>query len=542
MGVKPPHHSPGLQKALQQLARPDPGLQKALDQFGRTFEQLIRRPDPGLQKAIEQLGRRDTSLQRTLDQCGRTLEQLIRRPDPGLQKAVERAHIGASTLLADMPQLTPELFGGAWDERLAEAVDRLDRADDTIADSPEPERAVEELATDAATVQAAALPEAHERVNTWVWLFMLGLAERFLVDPTLEAARETVLPLIITLLVVVAPPDPPPPPELSADRALEPVTTALILPGDWAVEGLPAIVQRAGPAAAERMVEFFTAQIRNAHTRAAYTKAVTRFLTWCDERGLELYQISPNAVGIYVDELQGVYRAPTIKQHLAAIRRLFDWLVLGQVVSWNPAATVRGPTHVVKRGKTPVLQPDEVRLLLDSIDTSAVGGLRDRALLGVMVYSFARVSAVVSMNVDDYYQQGKRWWLRLREKGGKEHALPVHHRGEKYLDDYLATAGIAADRGLPLWRSLTRTRELSERRMSRVDVFRMVKRRVTAAELGSAANCHTFRASGITAYLLNGGTLERAQAIAGHESPRTTQLYDRTVDDITVEDIERIRI
>ena len=93
-----------------------------------------------------------------------------------------------------------------------------------------------------------------------------------------------------------------------------------------------------------------------------------------------------------------------------------------------------------------------------------------------------------------------------------------------------------------MWRSLTRTRELGERRMSRVDVFRMVKRRVKAAELGAAANCHTFRASGITAYLLNGGTLERAQAIAGHESPRTTQLYDRTADDITVEDIERIRI
>ena len=101
---------------------------------------------------------------------------------------------------------------------------------------------------------------------------------------------------------------------------------------------------------------------------------------------------------------------------------------------------------------------------------------------------------------------------------------------------------IAGERGSPLWRSLTRTRELGERRMSRVDVFRMVKRRVKAAELGATANCHTFRASGITAYLLNGGTLERAQAIAGHESPRTTQLYDRTADDITVEDIERIRV
>ena len=201
-----------------------------------------------------------------------------------------------------------------------------------------------------------------------------------------------------------------------------------------------------------------------------------------------------------------------------------------------------GPKHVVTKGVPPVLSPAEARRLLEAIDTTTLAGLRDRALLSVMLYSFARVSAVVNMNVDDYYQQGKRWWLRLREKGGKEHALPVHHKGEEYLDAYLEAAGIAAQGDSPLWRSLTRTRELGERRMSRVDVFRMVKRRVRAAALGSAANCHTFRASGITAYLLNGGTLERAQAIAGHESPRTTQLYDRPADDITVEDIERIRI
>ena len=182
-----------------------------------------------------------------------------------------------------------------------------------------------------------------------------------------------------------------------------------------------------------------------------------------------------------------MYRAPTIKQHLAAIRRLFDWLVLGQVISWNPAAAVRGPTHVVKKGKTPVLEPAEVRLLLDSIDMSAVGDLRDRALLGVMIYSFARVSAVVNINVEDYYPQGKRWWWRLREKGGKYHAVPVHHKAKAYLEAYLETAGTAAENGSPLWRSLMRTRELGEHRMSRVDVFRMIKRRVKAAALGGGS-------------------------------------------------------
>ena len=212
-------------------------------------------------------------------------------------------------------------------------------------------------------------------------------------------------------------PTPPPAPAALAPVAASPA--ALVVPGGWQIEGLPDIVLRAGPQAAERTVEFFTAQIRNPHTRAAYGTAVTRFFTWCDARGLELEQISPIAVATYIDEMQGQYRAPTIKQHLAAIRRLFDWLVIGQVVPANPAASVRGPTHVVRTGKTPVLQPAEARLLLDTIDTSTLPGLRDRALLGVMVYSFARVSAIVGMRVEDYYQQGKRWWLRLQEKGGK---------------------------------------------------------------------------------------------------------------------------
>ena len=166
----------------------------------------------------------------------------------------------------------------------------------------------------------------------------------------------------------------------------------------------------------------------------------------------------------YIDEMHGRYRAPTIKQHLDAIRRLFDWLVIGQVVPANPAASVRGPTHIVRTGKTPVLQPTEARLLLDTIDTSTLPGLRDRALLAVMIYSFARVSAVVGMRVEDYYQQGKRWWLRLQEKGGKHHAVPVHHKAEASLDAYLAAAWIAGEKDAPLWRSMPRAGGLSARR------------------------------------------------------------------------------
>ena len=270
-------------------------------------------------------------------------------------------------------------------------------------------------------------------------------------------------------------PTPPPAPGLPPPEVLAPVAAspaALVLPGGWQIEGLPATIRRAGPQAAERTVEFFTAQIRNPHTRAAYAAAVTRFFTWCDARGLALAELSPIAVATYIEEMQQRgYRAPTIKQHLAAIRRLCDWLVIGHVIPTNPATSVRGPTHVVRTGKTPVLQPAEARQLLDTIDTSTVRGLRDRALLAVMVYSFARVSAVVGMRVEDYYQQGKRWWLRLQEKGGKHHAVPVHHKAEAYLDAYLAAAGIAAEKDSPLWRSMPRAGGMGARRISRVDVF-----------------------------------------------------------------------
>ena len=492
--------------------------------------------DSPMMRAVEQL--RDSPTMRAAELAAKQLR------DSPMMRAVEQ--------LAAMPPLTSELFGTAWNEGLEAAVKRLERAEDLIAEAPEPELAVEALATDTDTVREAAPPEAREGINKWAQWFWIYLVQKLVLDPaleqTMEAGRDALPALLIVLSGMVTDPTlptPPPAPALWQQEALAPMSAppkALVLPGGWQIEGLPDIVLRAGPQAVERTIEFFTAQIRNPHTRAAYGAAVTRFFAWCDARGLELAQISPIAVATYIEEMQSEYRAPTIKQHLAAIRRLFDFLVIGRVVPANPAASVRGPTHVVKTGKTPVLQPAEARLLLDSIDTSTLPGLRDRALLGVMIYSFARVSAVVSMRVEDYYQQqGKRRWLRLQKRAGKHHAVPVHHKAEAYLDAYLDAAGIAAEKSTPLWRSMPRAGGLGARRMSRVDVFRMIKRRVKAVGLGEA-NCHTFRATGITAYLLNGGTLERAQRIAAHESPRTTKLYDRTAAEVTVEDIEKIGI
>jgi site-specific recombinase XerD len=305
---------------------------------------------------------------------------------------------------------------------------------------------------------------------------------------------------------------------------------------------IPLLFARAGKQSQRRYIEFFTANIRNPNTRAAYHRAVCRFADWCETHQLTLEQLSPVVVAAYVEQLGTTLDAPSVKQHLAAIRMLFDYLVIGQVVPVNPAAAVRGPKHVVNRGKTPVLAPDQARTLLDSIDMATIAGLRDRAIIGAMVFSFARVSALIGMNVEDYYPDGKRWWIRLHEKGGKFHEVPAHHNAEEYLDDYLAAAGIGEDRRTPLFRSLNRRRELTERRLSRREALAMIKRRVRDAGLPDRICCHTFRATGITAYLLNGGTLEHAQRIAAHESPRTTKLYDRTSDEITLDEIERILI
>lgn len=267
------------------------------------------------------------------------------------------------------------------------------------------------------------------------------------------------------------------------------------------------------------------------------------FFEWCLARGYsELLQIEAMTVAAYIEQLGRSQSKPTVKQHLAAIRMLFDWLVVGQVLPGNPASSVRGPTHVVRRGKTPVLSTDEARKLLDSIDATTLIGLRDRALIAVMVYSFARVSAVVGMLVEDYYPEGKRWWLRLHEKGGKLHQVPAHHVVEGYLDIYLHAAGVRGERRSPLFRTISRAGTLTNRPITRNDVLRMVKRRARAAGVSPDTCCHTFRATGITAYLDNGGTIENAQAIAAHESPRTTKLYDRTNDEITLDEIERIRI
>ncbi|MNP15966.1 Tyrosine recombinase XerC [compost metagenome] len=232
-----------------------------------------------------------------------------------------------------------------------------------------------------------------------------------------------------------------------------------------------------------------------------------------------------------------------MKQRLAAIRHLFDWLVVGQIVPHNPAASVRGPSHTARTGKTPVLDPSEARQLLDSIDISTPVGLRDRALIALMVFSFARIGAALAMKVEDVYTQNRRLWVRLREKGGKQHAMPCHHLLEEYLHAYLVQSEIESNLKGPLFRTIQRgTGQLSIRPLPQANAHAMVRRRALAAGIQTLIGNHSCRATGITAYLKNGGTLENAAAMANHASTRTTQLYDRRSDDVSLDEVERIRV
>ena len=331
---------------------------------------------------------------------------------------------------------------------------------------------------------------------------------------------ETQLPATITQAEIIAPSD---------------AHTSLVV---------PALIADLGDDASWRYVEFFTVNIRNPNTRRAYARACSRFFAWCENRGLALAEIRPFDVASYIEGLQPKHSAPGVKQQLAAIRMLFDWLITGQVLPTNPAAAVRGPKHVVKTGKTPVLEAPEWRTLLDSIPATTLRDLRDRALIATLTYSFARINAALNMKVEDLRPRGAGWTIRLHEKGGKQHAMPCHHALAEALRAYIDAAGIVDDRKGWLFRTARGHKGdvLSGRPMSQPDAWRMIRRRAKVAGIAAEIGCHTFRATGITAYLANGGALEHAQEMAAHESPRTTKLYDRTKERLTQDEVERIRL
>ncbi|MEO2031553.1 MAG: tyrosine-type recombinase/integrase [Planctomycetaceae bacterium] len=320
---------------------------------------------------------------------------------------------------------------------------------------------------------------------------------------------------------------------------------------------VPALIESAGRKTKKRFVEFFAAEIRNRNTRESYMRNVDRFLAWCDLNGIQSFeQIEPVVIAGYIEqkcpEVRSEKLAPidggrpatpfvsdsSAKQHLAAIRRMFDYLITGGLLEVNPAAAVRGPSVVIDKGKTPIMTPDELRMLLDSIDTTKIAGLRDRALIYLMFNTFGRVGAIITMQVEDVFKRGDRYRIRLQEKGGKYLENWLSHKASGYVTEYIAEAGLSKKRGTPLFRTLDRYRNLTNRALQRPEVLAMIKRRAKKVGINPETCSHSLRATGITEYMKNGGTLESAQRRAGHRSPRTTNIYNRAADDDDEDEFE----
>ena len=316
-------------------------------------------------------------------------------------------------------------------------------------------------------------------------------------------------------------------------------TPVVVTNGD---RSLPVLIENAGSSARFAWEEFIYGRIRNPHTRAAYERAIRQFLSYCETLNKELPTVSPRDVGSYLDGQD--YAPATKKLHLSAIRHFFDTLVTRHVIMLNPAHSVRGERLQVVEGKTPEITVPQARTLMQSFDTSHVVGLRDRAIIAIMIYTAARVGAVAALRHGDFYDLGDQHCLRFNEKGGKSREIPVRHDLQQFIGDYLAAGGMDdSDKSRPLFRTTIRkTKKLTQNPMAAGDMARMVKRRMKDAGLPSRLSPHSFRVTTITDLLSQGVPLEDVQNLAGHADPRTTRLYDRRKRKVTRNIVERISV
>ena len=308
---------------------------------------------------------------------------------------------------------------------------------------------------------------------------------------------------------------------------------------------LPGIIVRAGANAVFAAQEFFFGTVRNENTRRAYLHAVKLFLAWIEKHGGgELAQIAPWQIGKYFDGMAAGTSIATRKQHLSALRHFFDGMVTRHAIALNPALSVRGERYSVMEGKTPEIPIAEIRKLLASIDTSHIVGLRDRAILGVLVYTGARRGAVASLRLRHFYRIGTQYLLRFAEKGGKSREIPVRHDLQEYIDAYIDAAGLRdAPKETPLFQSaLKRQRRLTGKTMSGDDIYRMMKRRLKDSGMPLLYSPHSFRVATLTDLLDQNVPREDVQHLAGHADPRTTSLYDRRKRKISRNIVERISV
>jgi len=306
---------------------------------------------------------------------------------------------------------------------------------------------------------------------------------------------------------------------------------------------LPDLIGRAGDTAAFRTLEFLTSCTPNPHTRGVYSQAVRDFCAFGAARGAELGRLASPTVAAWMQSLISEGKsAATANAKLSGVRQWLEWLARHGVITGNPADTVKGIRLVVCEGKTPIVELDEARRLLESLEAADVVTFRDRAMIAVMLFGGVRISAVVRMKVGDF-EDGARPSLKLREKGGKERRIACHHVTREYLDAYLTAAGIAGAWDASLFPGAPgHAGRLATAAMTRQAAWYMVKRRAKAAGLPRYLTNHSFRAMCATFALENGAPLEGVQELLGHADPGTTQRYNRKARELSRSIVESVQV
>jgi len=290
---------------------------------------------------------------------------------------------------------------------------------------------------------------------------------------------------------------------------------------------------------AETLFNILEGRIRNPNTRNAYKVAWRSFFEFCSEYKLELDRVKPYHFGLWLKRHTG--SVATQRQHLAAVRLLFDHLLEKGVVDINPAARAKPPRLERESAHTPVFEQNEIKAFLEAIKLDSLIDKRDKALCSVLLYSWARVSAVVALRVEDYYERKGERWLRLHEKRGKIHEVPVHSKAREAIDQWLLASGLGSNTSAPLFPAFGKNKKTPElRHMDRTSVWKLVQARAHASGLKKRVCCHSFRATGITEYMNAGGSLDIAQRMAGHSQLSTTKIYDRSQDRLTMAEIEKV--
>lgn len=299
-------------------------------------------------------------------------------------------------------------------------------------------------------------------------------------------------------------------------------------------------------ALSESYDDFLTA-ITNNNTKTSYSNGINLFFGFIATSTIsDVVDIEPKHVSKFVTWLsESDYGVSTSRLYLSAVRMFLDHCVVDGLISVNPAKAIKLPKYSAKTGKTPVIVPEQVRQILDAIPSETNArpvDLRDRALIGLMVFSFFRISAALSLKIKDYELRGNQRWLIGEEKGSKRHEMPCHPLLVDLLDKYIESCQLTCIEAPLFQSSVGKSGQLSGKRFDRTSAWRMVRKRALTAKVHRKIGNHSFRATGITTYLNAGGTLEDARIMANHSNATTTKLYDRTGDVVKIKEVNKIQI